>query len=80
MVSLDALGSFMCRGAASLIVVVGLSLITFYRDTYHMDGRDVKWVLLRGLTAALSYMLNVCAVQLDVQEVPCEKPINIKDT
>ena len=42
----------------------------FYRDAYHLEGRDVKWVLLRGLAASASYMFTVCAVQLGVDRSP----------
>ena len=63
-------GALASQGVASLIVSVGLSLIMFARDTYHLEGRDVKWVLLRGLTAGASYMLTVCAVQLGIDHRP----------
>ena len=61
----------MCRGVASLTVSVGLFLIMFARDTYHLERRDVKWVLLRGLTSAAAYTLAVCAVQLGADHSPC---------
>ena len=70
MMSWDVFCSFVCRGAASLIVSVGLSLVIFRLDAYHLDGRDVKWVLLRGLASASSYISTVCAVQLDVGNIP----------
>lgn len=36
----------------------------YYRDSYHLERQDVKWVVLRGLTAGASHVLNVCAVCL----------------
>ena len=38
----------------------------YYRDSYHLERRDVKWVVLRGLAAGASSVLNLCAVPLDL--------------
>ena len=38
----------------------------FYWDSYHLERRDVKWVVLSGLTAGAFNVLNVCAVRPDL--------------
>ena len=38
----------------------------YCRDSYHLERWDVKWVVLRGLSAGASHALNTCAVHLDL--------------
>ena len=41
-------------------------MLMYYRDSYHLERRDVKWVALRGLSAGAANALNACAVHLDL--------------
>ena len=47
---------------ASFCVSLGAALLMYYQGSYHVERRVVKWVVLRGLAAGASHVLNLCAV------------------
>ena len=53
---------FFLAGSSCLIISVAIWLTTFCQGTYHMDSRDVKWVVLRGFFGCGSNVFTVCAV------------------
>ncbi|CAK9011531.1 unnamed protein product [Durusdinium trenchii] len=53
---------FFLAGFASLFIALGLGILMWCQKSYHLETREVKWVLSRGLFGALNNVLNICAI------------------
>ena len=53
---------FFLAGSGAFVIVLGLLITMFCQDAYHLEGRDIKWVILRGFFGCASNVLSVCAV------------------
>lgn len=53
---------FILSGLASLFASIGLAITMMCQKSYHLEKREVKWVVLRGLFSSLLNVLNICAI------------------
>eukprot|EP00913_Durusdinium_trenchii_P001687 g1561.t1 len=53
---------FFVAGSAALCVAAGLVVFMICQDSYHLQRREVKWVILRGLFGCANNVLSVSAI------------------